>query len=149
MAERRQGTSPARRVIQPVHACLARRGLPTTARRDTLRRAMPVDRSPGGGGGPIHLVQVTRHRQLLEQYDEYRAVAHRLREELLETVDQLREIHVGQGARHGEEDGPVAEACWDERTVLGARAWAEDVGVSWRALRVSKPSNPCPWETPR
>lgn len=99
---------------------------------------MPADRSPSGGG-PIHLVQVTRHRQLLEQYDEYRAVAQRLREELLETVDQLREIQVGDGARDGEEEGGLGPgaACWDERTVLGARAWAEDVGVSWRALRVS------------
>ncbi|GHJ85736.1 hypothetical protein NliqN6_2138 [Naganishia liquefaciens] len=96
-------------------------------------------RGVGSGGGPIHLVQVTRHRQLLEQYMEYLGVAQRLREELLDTIDQLREIHaVGNGpggGRGGGGENGVGEAYWDERTVRGARAWADDVGVSWRALR--------------
>lgn len=86
-------------------------------------------------GGPIHLVQVTRHQQLLEQYDEYLPVARRLQSELLETIDQLREIQVASGGS-GEEGG-VSSLPWDERAVLGSRVWAEDMGVPWRALRVS------------
>jgi hypothetical protein len=82
-------------------------------------------------GGPIHLVQVTRHQQLLEQYNEYLPVAQRLQEELLETIDQLRELQ-GNG-----EENTGEKAVWDERTVAGTRAWAEDMGVPWRALRVS------------
>jgi hypothetical protein len=86
-------------------------------------------------GGPIHLVQVTRHQQLLEQYAEYLPVAQRLQEELLETIDQLRELQVGNTGNGEESTGE--KAVWDERAVAGTRAWAEDMGVPWRALRVS------------
>lgn len=85
-------------------------------------------------GGAITLAQRTRHQQLLEQYVEYLPVAQRLQLELFETIEQLREIQSLNGTI--EEAVNDTSAQWDEVTVSGATAWAEDLGVSWRALRV-------------
>jgi hypothetical protein len=85
-------------------------------------------------GGTITLAQRTRHQQLLEQYVEYLPVAQRLQLELFETIEQLQEIQYLNGKT--EEAVTETTARWDEVTVAGATAWAEDLGVSWRALRV-------------
>lgn len=92
-------------------------------------------------GGPVNIVQSTRHRQLLDQYSEYLPITERLQLELLETVDQLRDLP--RRAKDGDEEAAGVSSKWDEDTIRGLKAWAEDIGVSWRALRVRASSMKC------
>ncbi|KAJ9108799.1 hypothetical protein QFC21_000119 [Naganishia friedmannii] len=87
-------------------------------------------------GGPANTVQSTRHRQLLDQYSEYLPITERLQLELLETVDQLRDLP--RGIKDGDDETVGGSSKWDEETVRGLKAWAKDIGVSWRALRRSR-----------
>jgi hypothetical protein len=86
-------------------------------------------------GGPASTVQSTRHGQLLDQYSEYLPITERLQSELLETIDQLRDLP--RGSKDGDDEITGGSLKWDEDTVRGLKAWAQDIGVSWRALRVS------------
>ncbi|KAJ9127849.1 hypothetical protein QFC24_000133 [Naganishia onofrii] len=87
-------------------------------------------------GGPASTVQSTRHGQLLDQYSEYLPITERLQLELLETIDQLRDLP--RGFKDGDDEITGGSLKWDEDTVRGLKAWAQDIGVSWRALRRSR-----------
>ncbi|KAJ9125251.1 hypothetical protein QFC22_000206 [Naganishia vaughanmartiniae] len=87
-------------------------------------------------GGPVNAVQSTRHSQLLEQYSEYLPITERLQSELLETIDQLRDLP--RPVKDGDDELIGGSSKWDEDTVRGLKTWAQDLGVSWRALRRSR-----------